>query len=155
MFLQLNNTRHESAHSSSRLSAKGLSKVIETILTFSECIYGTVGSWERFCNGEMSLFTTRVPNQSVWPRMIASISRSVGELDRSRKLLLAKRDTFKLELDGIILSFVMSSGLNWNQAASRDPEFQPSGNSHLEDREDLIVDEDRSRDAHHDDGCKY
>ncbi|OAL50526.1 hypothetical protein IQ07DRAFT_679915 [Pyrenochaeta sp. DS3sAY3a] len=148
----LNNTRHESAHSSSKLSAKGLSKVIETIQTFSECIYGTVDSWERFCNGEMSLFTTRVPNQSVWPRMIASISRSVGELDRLRKLLLAKRDTFKLELDGIILSFVMSSGLNWNQAASQGPEFQCSGDSNLEDRDASTVDEDRSQDAHHDDG---
>ncbi|KAH6838454.1 hypothetical protein BKA58DRAFT_395667, partial [Alternaria rosae] len=48
---------------------------------------------------QLSLFTSYIPERSLWPNYINSIMRNVAELDRLRKTLLTKRDRFKFKLD--------------------------------------------------------
>ena len=84
-----------------RTNTRTISDVIETTQVFIDSLGGIVDAWETFHGTELSLFTSYIPERSIWPTYINSIMRNIAELDRLRKILLTKRDRFKFKLDSV------------------------------------------------------
>jgi hypothetical protein len=84
-----------------RTNTQTLSNVIETIHIFVDRLSGIIDAWETFSSTEIMLFTRHAPDKLTWPEMLTSITRSISELERLRKLLITKRERFKFKLESV------------------------------------------------------
>jgi len=82
-------------------NTKTISRVIETIQTFVDCISGIVDAWDTFKYTGLSFFRQHAPEKIEWPPIISTIVGNIAELDRLRKLLLTKRERFKFKLESV------------------------------------------------------
>jgi hypothetical protein len=99
--LKAHTIRHVFEDDNRRTNTRTISTVIETAQVFIDSISGIVDAWDTFNRTELWIFTTYLPERSIWPTYVKVIVRNVAELDRLRKLLLTKRDRFKFKLESV------------------------------------------------------
>lgn len=83
-----------------------LSDVLETIQNFSDSISTALDAWGAFQKTQMSFFAPRKHNSDedskpVYARLLNNISRSIGELERLRSVLLTQRAKFKSRIENV------------------------------------------------------